>query len=720
MNSSISYGAKVKSAIPTLVNGNTYYSTNIEKAEHFADYFAEQCSLPDPPDGYAFPPINYLTNERLTDVYFDVPTVWDIMRKLNPGKASGPDKISYRFLKECAHSLARPFCLLFQRSLNDGIFPTLWKLSHISPVYKKAEKFFRENYRPVSLLSCISKVMERVVFNVMYSYFKRLGLLTERNSGFKENDSTINQLIHICNNIYKGLDISRDVCLVFLDVSKAFDKVYHKGLLFKLEQMGISGNLLKWIESYLNGRSQIVVINGVKSNPRQINASVPQGSILGPLLFLVYVNDLVCDLETTPYLFADDTSLLKVIDPTNIESTFRMINNDLETLSLWAAQWRVNYNAAKTVYMIISNKRTPPDYPPLYLNGQVLTKVTSHKHLGITISSDMSWNLHVDSIIKKAASRLSGISRIRLLITRKARETLYKSLVMPILEYGGVIFDNCTLYLKQRLESIHRRGAIICTCAFRITSTDKLLDELGWNSLEQRRKLARLSLFYKMSHVPCPANNLCTDCENGVGVPDYLKDLVPKTVENRTGRFLRNATNISTVKTRKVKVYNSFIPKTVRDWNNLDRSKYTPSLSSFKVSYKNGMLRSPNPLHQLELGEANIHHTRLRLGLSHLKSHLFTYNLVASPLCGCGLEPETTDHYILRCPAFGVARIDMYQKMVDILPHSLLTTLRTDSDIVNLFLFGHKELNSDKNRLIFEMAQTYINASERFSSISLQ
>ena len=329
----------------------------------------------------------------------------------------------------------------------------------------------------------------------MYGYFKRHGLLTERNSGFKENDSTINQLIHICNNIYKGLDLSKDVCLVFLDVSKAFDKVYHKGLLFKLQQLGICGNLLKWIESYLEGRSQKVVINGVKSNPRQITASVPQGSILGPLLFLVYVNDLVSDLQTTPYLFADDTSLLHVIDPKNKNKAFEMINNDLECLSLWASQWRVNYNASKTVYMIISTKTNPVVYPDLYLNGEILTKVSSHKHLGITLTRDMSWNLHIDSIIKKAASRLSGIRRIRFLITGKGRETLYNALVLPLLEYGGIIFDNCTLYLKQRLESIHRRGAVICTCAFRNTSYERLLGELGWNTLDERRKLARLSLF---------------------------------------------------------------------------------------------------------------------------------------------------------------------------------------------------------------------------------
>ncbi len=167
-------------------------------------------------------------------------------------------------------------------------------------------------------------------------------------------------------------------------------------------------------------------------------------------------------------------------------------------------------------------------------------------------------------------------------------------------------------------------------------------------------------------------------------------------------------------------MYNSFVPKTVRDWNNLDKYRYAPSLSSFKANYKNGMLRSPNNLHLYELEDANIHHTRLPLGLSHLKSHLLTYNLINSPLCGCGLEAETTEHYILRCPSFGVARIEMYHTMVEILDNHLLTTLIRDSDIVNLFLFGHNELSFDKNMLVFKMVQTYINNSERFSSSSLQ
>ncbi len=278
---------------------------------------------------------------------------------------------------------------------------------------------------------------------------------------------------------------------MFLDVSKAFDKVYHPALLVKLQNLGISGQLLQWIESYLSDRKQRVVINGVSSDLKDINASVPQGSILGPLLFLCYVNDLVDDLETTPYLFADDTSLFCEIDSAVPNNTFDMINRDLLRLSNWALTWRVQFNAAKTVYMIVSNKKQLPNYPDLYLHGQVLRRVSEHKHLGIILSNNMKWDSYVDSITSKAATRLNGIKRISHIITRKAKICLYQSLILPVLEYGSVLYDNCTTILVNRLEQIQRRAAVICTGAFRITSYSRLLDELGWNSLVDRRAICQ-------------------------------------------------------------------------------------------------------------------------------------------------------------------------------------------------------------------------------------
>ncbi len=721
------YGSKVKAAIPPLIDNNVTYSSNIEKANLFADYFASQCSLGPPPDGYALPPLNYLTDARLDTVNFDVITVRNIMSRLNTSKANGPDGISNRVLKECANSLCTPFADLFNKSMNEGVFPSLWKLSNISPVYKKAFRHLKENYRPVSLLSCISKVMERIVYNALYNFFKVYGLLSERNSGFKEKDGTINQLVHLCHQIYQGLDNAKDICLVFLDVSKAFDKVYHPALLHKLERMGIAGNLLDWIASYLENRRQVVVINGVCSDEKSINASVPQGSILGPLLFLVYVNDIVDDLETTPYLFADDTSLFCPVDPKNMQNAFDKVNRDLVKLENWAAQWRVTFNASKTVYMIVSNRKNIV-YPDLYLSGQKLTRVYDHKHLGMVFSHDMKWGAHIDSVLHKAFARLNGIRRLRMVVPRTIRESLYKALVLPIVEYGSVLFDNCSAFLKQRLERLHRNASVIVTGAFKSTSYVKLLEELGWDSLDDRRKLSRLCLIKKMELSKKAHNDNRLD---DILVQPYLYELLPGTVGDRAGYVLRNAGKIDNVKSRLVISYNSFIPKSIRDWNalfiaywqieNTDTSLQNAStLDSFKARYKKEYLRTPNALYKLDHEGGNIHHTRLRLGLSHLRSHLFSHNLIDNPICQfCNLEPETSDHYILRCPTYTNVRVRFLMNIANLLEPQYIASL-DDTKIVNIFLYGDTELDFETNKQLFTMAQTFLVDSKRFNTRVLQ
>ncbi len=180
------HGAKIKETIPTLIDEGISYTTDLEKANLFGKFFAETCSLPPPPVNHRLPPITFHTNQRLTTIDFVPHAVREILKHLNVNKASGPDGISYRFLKECAFSLAEPLCRLFNKSMSSNIFPTKWKESHLSPVYKKASKDMKVNYRPVSLLSCISKVMGRVVFDGMYKFFKDNGILTKRNSGLKK------------------------------------------------------------------------------------------------------------------------------------------------------------------------------------------------------------------------------------------------------------------------------------------------------------------------------------------------------------------------------------------------------------------------------------------------------------------------------------------------------------------------------------------------------
>ncbi len=663
--------------------------------------------------------MNYLTDARLSTVNFDVVEVKGIMSKLNVSKANGPDGISNRVLKECADSLAIPLTDLFNKSMDEGVFPKLWKMSNVSPVYKKAFRYLKENYRPVSLLSCVSKIMERIVYNALYNYFKVNGLLSERNSGFKEKDSTINQLVHLCHQIYQGLDSAKDICLVFLDVSKAFDKVYHPALLHKLERMGVSGNLLTWLGSYLSGRKQTVVINGVCSDSKSINASVPQGSILGPLLFLAYINDLVDDLETTPYLFADDTSLFCPIDPKNMQVSFDSINRDLATLDKWAAQWRVTFNASKTVYMIVSNRRNVV-YPSLELSGVQLTRVYDHKHLGMVFSHDMKWGAHIDSVLQKAFSRLNGIRRIKSIVPRTIRESLYKALVLPVVEYGSVLIDNCSMFLKQRLERLHRNAAVIVTGAFRNTGYNRLLSELGWDTLDDRRKLSRLCLFKKMQVSKQASSD---NKPENILVQPYLYNLLPGTVGDRVGYVLRNASKVDNVKTRLVASYKSFIPKTIRDWNALfieywhieqagNNIQNAGSIDSFKARYKKEYLRAPNPLYKLDYNNGNIHHTRLRLGLSHLRSHLFSHNLVDNPVCQfCNLEPETTDHYILRCPTYNNVRVRYLMDITNLLDPIYIASL-DDDKMVDIFLHGDNELDFETNKQLFSMAQTFFRLPE--------
>jgi len=203
----------------------------------------------------------------------------------------------------------------------------------LCPIFKKSDRQTKSNYRPISLLCNVSKVLERLVFNKCYEYLIGKGLPTTRNSGIKQNDSTVNQVISILHKIYNGLENHNEARMVFLDVSKAFDRVWHEGLLFKLHQLGFDISLVGWVRSYLSNRLQRVAIQGQCSHWRPVEAGVPQGSILGPLLFLVFVNDLVDDISCDIRLFADDTSIIEIVQ--NPDTSGRRINVDLGRINIW-------------------------------------------------------------------------------------------------------------------------------------------------------------------------------------------------------------------------------------------------------------------------------------------------------------------------------------------------------------------------------------------------
>ena len=277
-------------AIPPLFHDNKCVTDFKEKAERFNYFFAKQCSLIKN-DSKLPPRLHLLTDKSLSKVKFVNTDILKIIQNLNPNKAHGHEKISIRILKICGNSLCRPLEFIFTDFLINGIFPSVWKKGNIVPVHKKNDKQRLNNYRRISLLPIRSKVFERLIFNEMFGFFIENDLISQHQSSFKPGYSCINQLLSITHEIYQSFDEDFDVRSVFLDISKAFDNVWHVGIIFKLKQNDISGKLLDLLSNFLRNRKQRVLPNGQTSSWADVNAEVPQGSILGQRLFLIYINE---------------------------------------------------------------------------------------------------------------------------------------------------------------------------------------------------------------------------------------------------------------------------------------------------------------------------------------------------------------------------------------------------------------------------------------------
>ena len=473
-----------KSSVPTLEKDGHIYSDDTDKANLLNNFFRDQTVLD---DSHAnVPNINCYANSVLSNLIFTPVEVESVLKTLPLGKAVGSDEINNRTLRELAHELSFPICSLLNQSLQLGIFPDIWKDALVCPIPKGGNAASVSNYRPISLLNCLEKVPERVVFKHLYNHFRENNILSPLQSGFIPGDSTTNQLAFLYNTFCQALDSGKEVRVVFCDVSKAFDRVWHKGLLCKLKAAGISGNLLSWFSSYLSERRQRVILPGTQLDWNYIQAGVPQGSILGPLLFLLYINDIVTDIGSNIRLFADDTSLSLIVE--NPDTAAQTLNSDLEKITQWANTWLVKFNPAKTESLLISRKALQPVHLPLYMQNQQIKEVENHKYLGLYFSNDGTWHAHINYIKEKAWNRINIMRKLKFQLDRKSLEIIYTSFIRPILEYGNEIWDNCTQYEKDGLEKIQTEAARIATGATKLVSIENLYSEIGWDTLDIRRK----------------------------------------------------------------------------------------------------------------------------------------------------------------------------------------------------------------------------------------
>lgn len=275
---------------------------------------------------------------EFNDIIITEQDVIDQLKILNVTKPPGPDGISSRILKATS-SIYKPLTKLFNLFLSKKCLPYIWKQANVTPVFKnKGSADNLNNFRPISLTSSLCKIMEKVFFKYMFNYIKDNELLSKFQSGFQPGDSTVNQLVEIYDKIISSLDRGKDIRFIFCDISKAFDRVWHLGLIHKLEGLGFGGNILGWIEDYLTHRQQRVTLEGFSSTFQMLDAGVLQGSVLGPFLFLLYINDITNGITNNIRLFADDTSLFAIIDDDVIQQTLS-ITNDLNIIKNWVQSY---------------------------------------------------------------------------------------------------------------------------------------------------------------------------------------------------------------------------------------------------------------------------------------------------------------------------------------------------------------------------------------------
>ena len=666
--------------IPLLVQDNIQYSTPIEKATLLNSYFCEQSNIDDSHASLPVlePPVNVLNH-----IDISVSDTEDILKLLNCNKASGPDLISPRLLKEGCEILSRPLTKIFNLCLRSSYFPLIWKQANVVPVHKKGDKTNVSNYRPISLLSCIGKIFEKCVFKHLHNYIVFHNLISPVQSGFTPKDSAVFQLIDLYNTFTKAIDEGKEIRVIFCDISKAFDRVWHKGLLFKLRRMGISGPLLDWFRSYLDQRHQRVVIEGSYSDFLQVNAGVPQGSILGPLLFLLFINDIVVDIGSNINLFADDTSLYLIVEDPVMAAD--LMDTDLDKIHTWADTWLVKFNPHKTEELIISRKITPRNHPAVTMDNVEVKRVDCHKHLGLIFNTKCTWNEHIDEITTKAWKRIHLLQSLNYQLDRRALQTMYFSFVRPILEYADVIKDNCFDYEKAALEKIQIEAGRIVSGATKSCSRAKILFELGWDTLEQRRYKHRMITFFKM------VKNL---------TPPYLQDLVPPNVHQVSNRNLRNQTDFTIPRSRTNLYDSSFIPTATREWNSLPAEiKSSTSISIFKRMLNRDKIKVPSFFYNGDR-KAQVLHARLRLGCSSLNADLFNNHISMTNKCSCG-SIETAEHFFLHCRKYTSLRDET------------INTINVNFNI-NILLNGCPLYSEDVNGEIFDIVQRFITESDRF------
>ena len=429
----------------------------------------------------------------------DEETVLKHLLTLKTNKATGLDNISARLLKHGAKVICSSITKLLNLSIRSGKFPEIWKCSKVSALFKSGDRRNASNYRPISVLPTLSKILEKVVHKQFYEYLDSNNIISNKQYGFRPRLSATAALSAFADEVLLKMEEGELCGAVFLDLTKAFDTVDHAILISKLSQIGVSASTLLWFKSYLSNRKQRTSCDNAMSDPLHVPLGVPQGSILGPLFFLIYINDLPLVVKNSQVtLYADDTVLYCFSkEPRMLEEA---LNEDLLEVAKWLNRNKLTLNLSKTKSMIIGGSRKIIGIPSLSLHifESYTDSVSSFKYLGIMLSSDFTWADHVEYISAKINKNLSLLRRIKYYLPLQARLLFYNSLVLPILDYADIVWgDKNNATLMKELQLLQNKAAKLILDKPPLSSATEALKTLKWLNLVDRRKYHRCVYIYK-------------------------------------------------------------------------------------------------------------------------------------------------------------------------------------------------------------------------------